>query len=417
MNDQKSIKEISLFPFFLILLQSRRLILRNFLLTTVFVFALSFLLPSRYAAVTTLMPPQEKEVSSMAGVLSQMSVPGLALPTQTSTAQLFVEILKSRSVNERVLNRTFAFKGDSLPLFKILRFPSVEIGYYKMFKRAQFMVLPHDIISVRVEMKTPHLAADVANVYVEELDRVNREKSVSRAKNSRIYIETQLAETQKKMRASAELLAAFQQEHKAVSLENQVQANIEQAATLAGQMMAKEIEIGVMLQSMTAQNPLVIRAQNELNQMRKQVDELQYGKTSDNAQDDLTLSFQNIPSVALTMAELLREAKAHEMVWQLLTQQYYQAKIEEASTTPTVQVLDKATPPVFRSFPNRKLLVLVFGVLSIVVTLLYVILINQMRSWREKPEDRRKIELLQQEMRKELNSLKHLRQYFKRENR
>lgn len=402
-----SMREISLFPLLMTLVQARRLVLRNFLLTVFLVLGLSFFLPSRYTAVTTLMPPQEKEASSMAGMLSQLSVPGISLPPPASTSQLFVEILKSRSVNDRVLNRTFVSKVDSLPLYKILRFPSPEIGFYKMMKKAQFMVQPHDIISVNVELGNPQLAADVANAYVEELDQVNQEKNVSRAKNSRIYIEAQLAEMQKKMRASAELLVAFQQQNKAVSLESQVQAYIEQAASLTGQMMAKEIEIGVMLQSMKPQNPLVIRAQSELGQMRKQVNELQYGKAAAaDAKEQVYLPFQDVPSIALRLADLLRETKVQETVWQLLTQQYYQTKIEEARNTPTVQVLDVATPPLFRSSPNRKLLLVVFGMLSIVLTLLLVIAENYLLSLRDKPEERRKLELLRMEMRKDLDVIK-----------
>jgi tyrosine-protein kinase Etk/Wzc len=407
-ENDSSIKEISFFPLLMTLVQARRLVLRNFLLTILLVLMISFLLPSRYTAVTTLMPPQDKDTSSMAGMLSQLSMPGIALPTPASTAQLFVEILKSRSVNDRVLNRTFVFKGDSLPLYKILRFPSAEIGYFKMMKKARYLVQPHDIIMVTVELGHPQLAADVANAYVEELDRVNQEKNVSRAKNSRIYIEEQLAETQKKMRASAEQLAVFQQQHKAVALENQVQASIDQAATLMGQVMAKEVEIGVMLQSMKPQNPLVIHAQNELEQMQKQINDLEYGDGTDGEKNQMYLAFQNVPAVALQLADLLRETKVQETVWQLLTSQYYQAKIEEARNTPTVQVLDVATPPLFRSSPNRKLMPVVFGVLSIVLTLLFVIVEKYLQSLRETPEQRHKLQLLRAEMQKDATFFKRV---------
>ena len=388
--------EITLFPLLMTLVRARRLVLRNFVLTVMLALAVSFVLPSRWRAVTTLMPPQEKDASAMSGMLSQLTVPGISIPKSATTAQLFVEILKSRSVNERVLNRHFVVKNDSLPLYRILRYPSVEVGLYKMIKKTQFMVQPNDIISVAVELRDRQLAADVANAFVEELDRVNQEKSVSRAKNSRIYIETQLAETQKKMRESAERLVAFQQQNKAVSLESQVQAFVEQAATLSGQIMAKEIEIGVMLQSMTPQNPLVVRAQSELAQMRRQVNELQYGKSS--AKEQVYLPFQDVPSVALQLAELLREAKVQETVWSLLNQQYYQAKIEEARNTPTVQVLDAAVPPAFRSFPKRKMTAIVAGILSVVLTLLYVLIENYLIALRNRPDDRRKLELLRQEM-------------------
>ncbi len=398
-------KEISFFPLIMTVLRARRLVLRNLIGAVVLAAVISLVLPSRWRAVATLMPPQEKEGVSMNGLVAQLNVPGITIPKPATTAQLFVEILRSRSVNERVLGRSFVFKNDSLPLYRILRYPSVNVGLYKMVKKTQFMVQPNDIISVAVELRDPRLAADVANAYVEELDRVIREKNVSRAKNSRVYIESQLAETQEKMRESAERLIAFQQRNKAVSLEAQVQAFVEQAAELSGRIMAKEIEIGVMLQSMTPENPLVVRAQNELAEMRRQAKELEYGKAAA-GQGASFLPFQNIPPVALRLADLLREAKVQETVWQLLNQQYYQAKIEEARNTPTVQILDAAVPPLYRSFPNRKLLVIVAGVLAALLTLLFVAAEEYYRNLQERPDGRRKLEMLRAELAKGWNPFK-----------
>jgi len=58
--------------------------------------------------------------------------------------------------------------------------------------------------------------------------------------------------------------------------------------------------------------------------------------------------------------------KIQEVIFELLTQQYEQAKLQEAKDTPTVQVLDSAVPPVKKSRPNRKAIVLMAGALSLV---------------------------------------------------
>ncbi|MDZ7371244.1 MAG: Wzz/FepE/Etk N-terminal domain-containing protein [candidate division KSB1 bacterium] len=401
MDEKETTREFSLYPALLLMARSWRLVLRNMLAAAAVAAVIAFILPSRWRAVATLMPPQEKETSAVGAMLAQITLPGMQMPKPQSNAQLFVEILKSRTLNERILNRRFAVGNDSLPLYRILRFKSPEIGYYRMIKKTQFMVLPNDIVSVAVELRNPNLAADVANAYIEELDRLNLEKSVSRAKNSRLYIESQLAETERRLRAASERLALFQQQNKAVSLEHQVQAYVEQAADLSGKILAKEIEIGVMLQSMTSDNPLVVRARSELEEMRRRAREMEIGK--DRPSIDGYLPFRDIPPLALQLAEQLREVKVQETVWQLLTQQYYQAKIEEARNTPTVQVLDPATPPVFRSFPNRKLMVIVAAVLSAVLSLIYVILLDYFHKLRSRPESRRRLELLVAELKKGWN--------------
>ena len=140
-------RHVHLFPLLMVLFRARWLVVRNFLIVVVVVIGVSFLLPSRYTAVTTLMPPQEQNKMPMSGLLSEVSVPGLNLPSQPSSSKILVEMLKSRSVTERVLRRTFVTDGDSLPLYRILDYPSVMIGTFEMQDVARFMVSPQDIIS------------------------------------------------------------------------------------------------------------------------------------------------------------------------------------------------------------------------------------------------------------------------------
>jgi len=407
---ENEIKEIDLFPVFMAMLAARWIILRNFVIVVVLVAAATFVMPKKYTAVATLMPPQDNGKLNMSGMLADMSVPGLSLPAAASSADILVEMLKSRSVGERVLQRTFFVNGDSSVLFRALKMPSVDIGLLRMRKVARFLLSKQGVISIVVELGEAQLAADVANAYVEELDRVNQEKSVSRAKNSRLYIESQLETTQKDLSAATKRLAEFQQKNKAVSLENQMQSSIQQAGELKGQIIAKQVEIGVMRQSMKAQNPLVIRAQSELDQLKRRYAEFQFGDADVTTEDaEFYLPFADVPEVALQLAELIRDVKVQETVWQLLNQQFYQAKIEEARNTPTVQLLDRATPPPFPSSPNKKAYVVVFGLLGIVLTLIWVLIEFYWQGLQQSPEKRERLQHLRQELAKDKSMFTSLR--------
>lgn len=407
---ENQIKEIDLFPAFMAVLSARWIILRNFIIVVVLVAAATFVMPKKYTAVATLMPPQDDSKMNMAGMLADVSVPGLSLPSTTSSADILVEMLKSRSVGERVLQRRFAADGDSSALYQILKMPSVDIGLLRMRKMARFLLSKQGVISIVVELGDARRAADVANAYVEELDRVNQEKSVSRAKNSRLYIESQLETTQKDLSAATKRLAEFQQKNKAVSLENQMQSSIQQAGELKGQIIAKQVEIGVMRQSMKAQNPLVIRAQSELNELKRRYAEFQFGDADVTTEDaEFYLPFADVPEVALQLAELIRDVKVQETVWQLLNQQFYQAKIEEARNTPTVQVLDRATPPPFPGSPNKKAFVIVFGLLSIVLTMIWALLVFYWQGVQQSPEKQERLQHLRRELAKDKSIFKSLR--------
>lgn len=379
------------------------MILKIVAITTILVIIISFMLPCKYTAFATLMPPQEKSKNALEGVLSEVGMAGLSLNNAGSSSEIMVEILHSRSVGERVLNKYFHCKSDSLPLDQILKFPSVDMGLIRMRRKVHFSTSKHGIITVAVELGDAQLAADVANAYVEALDAVNQEKSVSRAKNSRIYIESQLQETENKLVEVTRRLAGFQRQYKAISLDEQMTAAIQQAGELKGQIIAKQVQLGVMQQNMKGENPLVVRGQMEINELQRRYRELQIGNGKES--DEFYVPFSEVPEIGLQLSELTREAKVQETVWELLNQQYYQAKIQEAQDTPTVQVLDRAVPPVLKSFPRRKLLVIIFGLLSLIVGILWAFVKEYLARPEIRPGDKKQVDEIVSEIRWDINRI------------
>ena len=118
------------------------------------------------------------------------------------------------------------------------------------------------------------------------------------------------------------------------------------------------------------------------------------------------MPFTDVPELGLLLADLLRKVKIQETVWTLLNQQYYQAKIQEAQDTPTVQVLDSAVPPIFRSSPNRTLLVMIFGVLSILLSIIWGFGKEYLLKLDKRPEEKEKLKSITDELQKDLKKFK-----------
>ena len=72
-NADNNISEIHLLDFISVIVNSRWIILRNFAITVAIVIIVSFILPRKYMAETTLMPPQEMEKLSMSSLLSDVN--------------------------------------------------------------------------------------------------------------------------------------------------------------------------------------------------------------------------------------------------------------------------------------------------------------------------------------------------------
>ncbi len=67
---------------------------------------------------------------------------------------------------------------------------------------------------------------------------------------------------------------------------------------------------------------------------------------------------------------LSREAKIQEMLFELLTRECEVAKIEEAKSMPTIQVLDKADVPEKKCKPNRRQMVMVSAMVSFIIAVI-----------------------------------------------
>jgi uncharacterized protein involved in exopolysaccharide biosynthesis len=296
------------------------------------------------------------------------------------SAKLFLQILSSRVVMEDVIRR-----HDLVKWFKLDKQPEAEAMEQSVLllkKTSDFILTEAGMTEISVRLETPwfagsstedrtrRLAADVANTFVEVLDEVNREKSLSRAKQTRLYLERQLAENEEVMRRLGQTLAVFQREHGAVALDAQTKALIENAAKLKAQLLTKEVELGVARNSMTAENPAITALENEVGQLRAGLQALVGDQTASYPAVDLSAGM--IPDLAVQLATYQRELQAQLLLQSYLQQQFYQAKIQEARDSPTVQVLDPAIPPVERFAPKRKLMVigafvsgLIIGVIAV----------------------------------------------------
>ncbi len=64
-----------------------------------------------------------------------------------------------------------------------------------------------------------------------------------------------------------------------------------------------------------------------------------------------------VPKAGLAYVRALRDLKYNETLFELLSQQYEGARIDEAKEAPVIQVVDSAVPPEKKSWPPRTLLV------------------------------------------------------------
>ncbi len=362
------VKNVDIKDYVKILVKRRGIITFNMIVITLLAIVISFFLPYKWTAETTILPPTE-ETSSLGissllggglggvvggGALSRM-LPGMATPSD-----LFAKELESRRIMEEVIK-----KNDLLSLYKI---KLMEDGLEKLRKLITIEVGSEGIISISVTERSPELASQIANCFIEELDRFNRDVNMTVGKKNRLFLENRLETVEKDLQVAEESLRVFQERHRTVSLPDEMTAAIEAISDLKAQIMAYEVKLGMLYKYSSRSNPEVIKLQRELSQLRKKEREIEStGKGEEGFGAGFSMPFSEVPKIAIEYARRERDLMIQEAVYELIIQQYEQAKIMEVKNTPTVQVLDRATPPQRRSFPRRRELVTVAFFLSLFV--------------------------------------------------
>jgi tyrosine-protein kinase Etk/Wzc len=364
MDNQESEREkVDILSYLTVLVSYRRFIFLNFVGVCVIVAVISLFLPPWYRATTTILPPQTESLnlgaaSSLLGAFSGISS-SYSLPLMATPSDVYAAILKSRTVTGAVVERE--------SLMTAYQLKSKDAAIKELSSRVAVNVSTEGLITISYEDRNRNRVADVANCFVQELDRVNRETSTSKAKNARIFIEERLAQTQKDLSSAEDNLQKFQENNKTLVLDDQMKSAIQKAADLKAEMVSSEIELNVLSKTMSPSHPQIQSLRSRINEINRQLDLLEWGDQKEKPEDKtvLDVSFNQVPSLSLQLARLIREVKIQETVFELLTQQYEQYKIEEKKDTPTVQVLDRAVPPERRSRPKRAFLVAISGILSL----------------------------------------------------
>jgi capsule polysaccharide export protein KpsE/RkpR len=306
-------------------------------------------MPKIYRSTATILPSSEKQgfspLLAVGGALGLEQIAGSPLPSLTPNRDLLVSVLKSRTIAQDIVER--------FNLKERYRARYLSDAIKRVQGATDISISKEGAISVSVEDTDPRLAADIANFYFEDLDRLLVRLVTGAAGRQRAFVADQLAKTERALREAEDALRRFQERNRTVVLDQQARGVIEEMARLKGEIMASEVQLEVMRNFATEMNPEVVNLKKRVSEMKRQLAQIQYGKgwelpsesrNPGEPRKEIHLPVAKVPEVGLELARLTRDVKVQETVYNLLTQQLEQAKIAEARDTPTVQILDRAVP-------------------------------------------------------------------------
>ncbi len=368
------------------IVQRRKIIYINVISVALISLIISLLMPKWYKSEAIVLPPMSDSFSfGLGGALgeiagSMLGPSGYELPMLATRADVYETILKSRRVAEEAVAK--------FDLNRVYKSDNIDLAVRAFRKHVKTEVGRDGSLKVSFEAKKdPRLAADVANYMVTILDQINQTTSQSKAKNSRLFIEERLTETKKALADAESALKTFQEKNNTLSLPEQTRVSVESAAELMAELTSLRIQLGVMNKDMSPSHAAVVELKNRIQQIDKVLREMKQGsagKTGGSVgMDEFLLPLEKVPDLGLQFARLYREVKIQEAIFELLTQQYEQARIREMENTPTLQVLQMATPPILKSRPKRAIVILVSVLFAFIVSLLVILVQDYFSRMRE----------------------------------
>jgi capsule polysaccharide export protein KpsE/RkpR len=227
------------------------------------------------------------------------------------------------------------------------------------------------VITISVSDRNPGRAKDLAHGYVEELDRLMNEVSTSSARRERMFIEQRLITVKQDMHQAADAFSQFASQNMTLDVKAQTKAMVEGAAALQGQLIAAQSQLEGLEQIYTDQNVRVRSLRARVGELKNDLREQEVGgkdaglPSNDQTSSMLYPSIRTLPLLGVRWAELYEAATIQETVYELLTQQYELAKIQEAKEIPTVKIIDDAVVPEKKSFPPRLGMIVLGGFLGL----------------------------------------------------
>ncbi len=357
MSDQQNIRpeleteeEINLLELLRVVVRNLPLIVKITTAAVVLSVIYSLTLKNVYTAKATLLPPQKDSGGGASALLASMGggLAGLAGGLGGS-ADLYLGLLKSRTVTDAVIKR--------LDLANEFKSKNADATRAALQGLAKFQAGKDGIITITVDYGDPVKAALLANTFIDELQKKSQQLNLTKASTERSFLEKRLVVVGKELKAAEDEMKSFQEKNKTLKADSQAAAAIEGVARLQAEVATKEVQLAALRNSMTDESAEVRMLLAGITKLRSQLHTM-----SGSGGGGVIPTVGNAPSIGVEYIRRLRELKTQEALFEQLTKQFEMAKISEARDSSSLQVLDEAVAPLYKSKPKRSMIVILSAV-------------------------------------------------------
>ena len=353
----ESYQSFNLWDVLLVLARRKKFIAGFVLISFVIALAVAFLLPEWYRAKTSILPSQYDQTLGISGNFAQYarSSAGFELPLLATPSDVFATMLKSHTVSRAVIE-----SNDLMVYYKSKTMQDCQ-DYLK--DNVDISVTDEGVVELFYQDKNPEMSALIANSYIKQLDKLNRQVKVAKAKSDHEFIFQRLKATGASLDSARIRLLNFRTTNKTVDLTQQKNMAISTAREIKTQLALRQVALDVKRNLYSADHPSIRDLAKEIVELKKQLMFIEEGSDEEDSYTGLALA--RMPDLEAQLAALASDISTQEKVYTLLAELYEEARIKEQKDTPTISILETAYPPDLKYRPRRAMILVLAFVSSL----------------------------------------------------
>jgi uncharacterized protein involved in exopolysaccharide biosynthesis len=209
-------------------------------------------------------------------------------------------------------------------------------------------------------------------------------------------------------------LGEYSSRNNAVDLKEQTRAMVDAGARVEAALVMEQSTLNSLRQVYGDRNIRVREAEARIATLQRELDKVAGSSAPESSDEsageatpknELYPPLRQLPRLAVPYADLYRNVRVQESLYELLTQQYETARINEAKDTPAVAVIDRPGVPEKKSFPPRALLIVLFTFTAVLGAAVWILVSHRLAELPVDNELRTFLQELRMGIRKQGNGL------------
>lgn len=349
-------EHLTILDYWRVVRRAKWLILVAALVSAVVAFAVANLQPRVYRAVATMLPGRQGGTQSLSmalgglmgggeGGASGLPALGLAMSGAVTSQDIFLAILKSRTLKEAAFADLEKTWGADLRS-KIV---GISPGTSSQEKA---------VISLTVDALDPGLAAAAANLYFQRLEIKLDQFQDQGVRRQEAFYSLQMERAGKELQKAEEEVLRFQAQHRFLGSDGTQQkgGSAEVVGGLRSTIMQLEMQREIMRMQLTEQHPDMRRMDKQIEELKKQYSQNLFGTAMDlpaigatgGARGLRTKEFfvptAKMTDVQFAFLKVFRNLQIQQAYYTAALQGLAQSKYGEGGNFPRGELLDPAVP-------------------------------------------------------------------------